>query len=162
MPCADGEIAARDRVVGELLREALVCGIALGHHEEARGVLVDPVHDPRPRLAANAVLIGTLGRIESVADGAADKGSVTLPVEGAVFALPLAGEIDVEQEKARLEKSAAKAAKEVGGLKGKLSNEKFLANAPDEVVEEQRERLVAAEAEQAKLEAALSRLAEMG
>ena len=125
-------------------------------------VVVEADETARARLSANAVLIGTLGRIESVADGAADKGSVTLPVEGAVFALPLAGEIDVEQEKARLEKSAAKAAKEVGGLKGKLSNEKFLANAPDEVVEEQRERLVAAEAEQAKLEAALSRLAEMG
>ena len=55
-----------------------------------------------------------------------------------------------------------KVAKDIGGLKGKLGNEKFLANAKAEVVEEQRERLATAEAEAAKLEAALKRLADLG
>ena len=54
-----------------------------------------------------------------------------------------------------------KVAKDIGGLKGKLGNEKFLANAKPEVVEEQRERLAAAEVEAEKLEAALARLADL-
>ena len=55
-----------------------------------------------------------------------------------------------------------KLSKEIGGLRGKLSNQKFLANAPEDVVLDQRGRLDAAEAEAAKLEAALARLAEIG
>ncbi|MEL7462469.1 MAG: valine--tRNA ligase [Pseudomonadota bacterium] len=125
-------------------------------------VLVEMSEEARARLDANAPLIQRLARIEAIADGAAEKGSVTLTQEGAVMALPLADVIDVAAEKKRLEKAAQKVGKEVGGIKGKLSNEKFLAKAPDEVVEEQRERLAAAEAEAAKLDAALARLAEMG
>ena len=127
----------------------------------SRLVLVEMSDEARARLEANAPLIERLARIEGIADGAAEKGSVTLTQEGAVMALPLADVIDVAAEKTRLEKAAKKAQKEVGGIKGKLSNEKFLAKAPDEVVEEQRERLAAAETEAAKLDAALKRLAEM-
>ena len=47
------------------------------------------------------------------------------------------------------------------GLQGKLANQAFLAKAPADVVEEQRERLAAAEAETAKLQAALERLSAM-
>ena len=69
--------------------------------------------------------------------------------------------IDIAAEKARLDKSLAKLAKEIGGLQGKLANEKFLANAPEKVVAEQRQRLAAATAEREKLDAAMARLAEL-
>ncbi|MEM6391041.1 MAG: hypothetical protein AAF825_14465, partial [Pseudomonadota bacterium] len=59
-------------------------------------------------------------------------------------------------------KALGKLTKEMGGLKGKLGNEKFLANAPEEVVAENRTRLEDLEAEAAKLTAAAARLAEMG
>ena len=111
------------------------------------------------RVDRNAPLIQRLARVESFETGAVVKGAVTLTLDGAVMALPLAGVVDVAAEQARLNKAMQKVAKEVGGLKGKLGNEKFLANAKPEVVEEQRERLVAAEAEVAKLDAALIRLA---
>ncbi len=124
--------------------------------------LVDLDATARGRLDRNAPLIQCLARIETMTDGPAAKGAVTLTLEGAVMALPLAGIIDVAVEKARLEKALAKIGKESGGLKAKLSNEKFLASAPDEVVAEQRDRLAAAEAEAAKLETALSVLAELG
>ncbi|MEM7524446.1 MAG: class I tRNA ligase family protein, partial [Pseudomonadota bacterium] len=123
--------------------------------------LVDLDDVARGRLARNAPLIQRLARIEAMSDGAAGKGAVTLTLDGAVMALPLAGIVDVAAETARLNKALAKAAKEIGGIKGKLSNEKFLAKAPDEVIEEQRGRLAAAEAESAKLTVALSRLAEI-
>ncbi|MEM7544641.1 MAG: valine--tRNA ligase [Pseudomonadota bacterium] len=124
--------------------------------------LVDLDDMARGRLDRNAPLVQRLARIETMGDGAAEKGAVTLTMDGATMALPLAGTIDVAAEKARLEKSLAKIGKEAGGLKGKLGNEKFLANAPAEVVAEQRERLVAAEAEAAKLTTALGVLAEIG
>ncbi|MFN3259081.1 MAG: valine--tRNA ligase [Pikeienuella sp.] len=115
----------------------------------------------RARLDANAALIARLARIEGMADGPA-AGAATIALPGAVLALPLAGVIDVAAERARLSKAAQKAEKEIGGLKAKLSNEKFLAAAPEEVVEEQRERLEAAAAEAAKLSAALARLDAIG
>ncbi|KMK66655.1 valine--tRNA ligase [Puniceibacterium sp. IMCC21224] len=111
----------------------------------------------------NEALIKRLARIESLDSVEAfPKGCVIIPVEGGVFGLPLAGIIDVEAEKSRLEKSLGKLAKEIGGLKGRLNNPKFAASAPDEVVQEARDNLAAREEEAAALSAALARLAELG
>ena len=117
----------------------------------------------KARVERNRNLIARLARVSEFETAeAAPKGAVTLPVEGGAYCLPLEGVIDVAAEKARLEGAAKKLAKEIGGLKGKLSNEKFLERAPEEVVAEQKTRLEAAEDEAAKLDAALARLAEMG
>ena len=78
------------------------------------------------------------------------------------FAIPLAGLIDIAEEKARLHKTMEKLAKEIGGLKGRLNNPAFIASAPDEVVDEARANLEVREDEAAKLKAALTRLAEIG
>jgi valyl-tRNA synthetase len=114
------------------------------------------------RLARNGALIQRLARLSEItlADQA-PKGSVTLAMEDCAINLPLAGVIDVAAEQARLDKALGKLVKEIGGLQGKLANEKFLARAPEEVVAEQRERLVGAEAEREKLGVALVRLAEL-
>ena len=56
--------------------------------------------------------------------------------------VPLEGIIDLEVERARLEKEVAKFEKLVQSMNGKLSNEKFIANAPADVVEKERGRLV--------------------
>ncbi len=53
----EGEIAARERafgLFGELLAERPVRGVGLGHHHQAAGVLVEPVHDAGPLDAADA------------------------------------------------------------------------------------------------------------
>ena len=63
--------------------------------------------------------------------------------------LPLEGLIDIAEEVARLEKAVAKIAKEIEKFQAKLGNERFVANAPPEVVEEQRQRLAEAEAQRA-------------
>jgi len=59
--------------------------------------------------------------------------------------LPLAGLVDVEEEEKRLEKEIAKVQKDVDFFKKKLSNEKFVANAPAEVLEKDRAKLAEAE-----------------
>ncbi|MGR3364104.1 MAG: valine--tRNA ligase, partial [Maritimibacter harenae] len=117
----------------------------------------------RAAFATNEALILKLARIDSVTEMAdLPKGSVTIPVEGGTSALPLADIIDVDEEKARLEKALGKLEKEIGGLKGRLNNPKFAENAPDEVVAEARANLEAREAEAAKLREAQARLAELG
>ncbi len=111
---------------------------------------------------ANETMIKRLARIDSLTQiDEMPKGSVTLAVEGGTFCLPLADLIDVHEEKARLEKAMGKLAKDLGGLRGRLNNPKFVASAPEEVVAENRELLVQKEEEEAKLKAALTRLAEI-
>ena len=110
----------------------------------------------------NEALIKRMARIESFSEGPAPKGSIAIAVEGATFALPLAGLIDIAEEKARLTKTMDKLAKEIGGLKGRLNNPNFAASAPEEVVDEAKANLAAREEEAAKLQAALKRLAELG
>ena len=114
------------------------------------------------RLDRNRVLIARLARVSELSDASeAPKGAVTLPVEGGAFCLPLADVVDVAAEKARLDKAMGKLDKEMGGIAKKLDNPKFTANAPEEVVAENRARLEAGQDERAKLDAALARLAEL-
>ena len=111
----------------------------------------------------NETMIKRLARIDSLTQVAEfPKGTATIAVEGGTFGLPLADIIDVAEEKARLEKSLGKLAKELGGLRGRLNNPKFVASAPEEVVAESRELLAQKEEEETALKAAVERLAELG
>ena len=111
----------------------------------------------------NEALIMRFARIESIAHVEdLPKGTVALAASGGTFGLPLEGVIDVAAEKARLEKTLGKLAKELGGLRGRLNNPKFAESAPAEVLEETRKNLSLREAEEAKLKDAFDRLAEIG
>ncbi|MCA1453990.1 valine--tRNA ligase [Bradyrhizobium sp. BRP22] len=89
---------------------------------------------------------------------AAPEGAVQLLVRGEVAALPLKGVIDLAAERARLEKELAKADADIKRVDAKLSNEKFVANAPEEIVEEEKEKREAALERKAKILEALERL----
>ncbi len=111
----------------------------------------------------NSALIQRLARIEVLDHvDAFPKGCVTIPMEGGTFGLPLAGLIDVADEISRLEKTMQKLGKELGGLRGRLNNPKFVESAPTEVIVEARENLTLREEEEAQLKAAIARLAELG
>ncbi|WP_273282358.1 valine--tRNA ligase [Pseudooceanicola atlanticus] len=113
--------------------------------------------------ARNETLIKRLARVDSLTwVESFPKGCITVAAEGATFGLPLADIIDVSEEKARLEKSLQKLAKEIGGLEGRLKNPKFAESAPEDVVAETRDNLAARKDEEAKLKAALDRMAELG
>jgi len=100
--------------------------------------------------------LARLGEI-SFADRAPD-GSVQLLVRGEVAAIPLKGVIDLAAEKVRLDKELAKANADIQRVDAKLGNEKFVANAPEEVIDEQREKREEAESRKAKILEALERL----
>jgi valyl-tRNA synthetase len=88
----------------------------------------------------------------------APEGAVQLLVRSEVAALPLKGVIDLGAEKTRLDKELVKAEADIKRADAKLSNEKFVANAAEEIVEEEREKREAAEARKAKTLEALERL----
>ncbi len=90
--------------------------------------------------------------------GEMPKGSAQAVLDEATVILPLAEVIDLAAERARLAKERDKAAGEAKKLVQKLENADFVRRAPEEVVEENRERLATAQAEIARLEAALRRI----
>ena len=113
----------------------------------------------RAALARNMALVTKLARIASLEEvESLPKGSITVTVEGGTFGLPLEGVIDIAAERDRLEKTCAKAEKELGGIEGRLRNPKFVASAPDEVVDEARARVLVLEEELARLRAAITQL----
>ena len=116
-----------------------------------------------PQAAAldrNRPLVARLARVERFETAAeAPRGAITLTREGGTFCLPLADVIDVAAERERLQKAIDKLDKEAAGLRAKLANPAFVARAPEDVVDEQRARLEAAEAEIEILRAAAARLA---
>jgi valyl-tRNA synthetase len=113
--------------------------------------------------ARNEPLITRLARIDSLEPtDKAPKGAITVAVDGASFAIPLAGIIDIAEEKSRLSKTMEKLQKEIGGLKGRLDNPNFVKSAPEDVIVEARANLEARADEAAKINAALRRLADLG
>jgi valyl-tRNA synthetase len=72
--------------------------------------------------------------------------------------MALAGLVDIEAEKTRIARDIAKADKEIATLEKKLANEAFVARAPEDVVAEQRGRLVDEQTRKARLEEALASL----
>lgn len=117
----------------------------------------------RERLFRHDAAIKRLARVEaiSLADDA-PKGAAQIVVDEATICLPLGNLIDLSAEKARLEKAIGKMEGEISRIDGKLSNEKFVANANPEVVEAERERLEELKGQIASLKTALSRVSEAG
>jgi valyl-tRNA synthetase len=101
-------------------------------------------------------------RLARVADisfaDAPPQGSVQLLVRGEVAALPLKGVIDLDAERARLQKEMAKVEADIRRVDSKLGNPNFVANAPEDVVEQEHERRAEAEGRRAKIVEALERL----
>jgi valyl-tRNA synthetase len=101
-------------------------------------------------------------RLARVADisfaDAVPQGAVQLVVRGEAAALPLKGVIDLDAERARLAKEMTKADADIARVDGKLNNPNFVSRAPEEVVEEEKEKREEAQARKAKIAEALQRL----
>ncbi|HEY2954304.1 MAG TPA: valine--tRNA ligase [Candidatus Eisenbacteria bacterium] len=98
-----------------------------------------------------------LARIESLTvsrDGTRPKVAASAVVAGAEVFLPLAGLIDVDGERARLAKEAARLLDDLEGVKKKLRNQDFLRKARAEIVERERTRLAQLEETLEKLKRA--------
>lgn len=95
-----------------------------------------------------------LDAFDTAANGAAPAQAAYL----GTISLPLAGLIDVAAEKAKLNKQIAELDKSIAGSRAKLSNEKFLAKAPEKVIADAKALLEKMEARHAELTALLASL----
>nr|WP_323762800.1 valine--tRNA ligase [Maricaulis sp.] len=125
-------------------------------------VAVDVDEVVAPRLWRHDALIKRMARLSAIdLSDAVPPASAQTVLGTTTLALPLEGVIDFGAEKERLTKEVAKLDGEIGRLEKKLGNERFVANAPAEVVAEQREKLTDYAGQKAKMAEALARLEAM-
>ncbi|OPF78055.1 valine--tRNA ligase [Streptomyces antioxidans] len=147
---AEREIENLQQVVTEVRRFRADQGLQPGQRVPARLELSGT------SLAAHEDAMRSLLRLQP--PGEDFTATASLPVAGATVALDLSGAIDVEAERKRLAKDLAAAEKDKAQTAAKLSNEGFLAKAPDHVVEKIRTRQATAEADIARITAQLAAL----
>jgi valyl-tRNA synthetase len=160
-PAADAEIG----LIVETISEGRSVRAELNVPNGANPVLLVLSATPAQTqvLRASAPLIERLLRVAELQFvDAAPAGAIPYVVEGATFALPVAEFIDLTAERARLAKEVAALAGDIDRTARKLDNADFVARAPEEVVEENRDRLAEARDAKAKLEGALKRLEAVG
>lgn len=108
------------------------------------------------RLGLSRTFIDRLARLESITvlkEGEEAPASAAAVVGEMEILIPMAGLIDKEAELARIAKAMGKLEQDVARFKGKLSNEKFVSNAPEAVIEKEKGKLADSESQLAKLKA---------
>ena len=107
-------------------------------------LLADGDANDRPRVAKFAAQIAFLARTETpqwIETDAEEPAAAAAVVGTLRVMIPLAGLIDLDAEKARLTKEIARIEGEIKKCEGKLGNANFVANAPAEVVAQERQRI---------------------
>jgi valyl-tRNA synthetase len=79
-------------------------------------------------------------------------------VRGEIAGLELAGLVDLSAERARLAKEMTTCDADIARVDAKLGNPNFVARAPEDVVEEEKEKREEAQMRKAKIAEALQRL----
>lgn len=93
------------------------------------------------------------------ADGSGAVGAHAVLKNGVEVFIPLEGVIDIARERERLQEEISRLDAQVGGTRGKLSNDGFLKGAPPDIVDREREKLSSFEEQLNKLRGRLSSLA---
>jgi valyl-tRNA synthetase len=122
-------------------------------------VLCGASPETQARLLRHRGALATLARLSSAeVSDSVPAGSAQFVVGEATAALPLGNVIDLAKERARLEKDIQRAETEIAKLDAKLNNADFVARAPEEIIDEQRQRRADAESLASRLREAVRRL----
>ena len=122
-------------------------------------ILIAPSERAARSARAWSESIGRLARVTSIENAEAPpRGALLLVVRGETVALPLAGVVDLNAEKARLDREIAKEKLEIAKVVAKLGNDDFVTRAPEDVIAEHQDRLETFQARLIKLTGARERL----
>ena len=103
-----------------------------------------------------------LGRISSIGIGKPiPRGCASIIVDNNELHLAISEVMDLQDEIKRLEKNLSRNRSELSSFESKLGNEKFINNAPQEVVEEARSRAITLSEESIKIRRSIERLSQM-
>jgi valyl-tRNA synthetase len=154
---ADAEIGWVLRLISEVRSVRAEMNVPAG--AKISCVIVGANKETRRRAAAWENEIMRLARLDVLAfEDNVPKSSAQIVLDEATVALPLEGIIDFAAERARLSKELEKIAKDIAAIDARLNNPGFVAKAPEEVLEETRERRIELESRRAGLIEALKRL----
>jgi valyl-tRNA synthetase len=116
----------------------------------------------RERLGTHDRYLRELARLESITEltaGAPAPAAAISLVGNMKLLVPIAGLIDVAAERARLQKTRQKTVADLERVNAKLGTETFVANAPEAVVQKERDRAANLERDLRKLDEQLTKLA---
>jgi valyl-tRNA synthetase len=102
--------------------------------------------------------LARVSTIETLAASVKPKLASSAVVAGSEIFVPLEGLIDLDAERSRIEKEIARLRQAIDVTERKLANESFVARAPKEVVEKEREKLLSFKTTIEKLQANLVHL----
>ncbi|MEM1283883.1 MAG: valine--tRNA ligase [Pseudomonadota bacterium] len=121
--------------------------------------LVGVTDTVRDRLESQAAVLERVGRFEALVEAVgAPEGTVQIVVGGTTLCLNVGEVIDLGAERVRLAKEIDRLDGEIARIDKKLSNDKFTARAPEEVVQGERDKRAGYEAEKLKVGEALERM----
>ncbi len=106
------------------------------------------------------VILKQMARLSDIEiiDGEPPKGSIQTVVDKTMLILPIADIIDLDQERDRLRKQIGKLELDIKKISQKLEDKRFISNAPEEIIAEQKSRREEAEMIRNKLSQALKQL----
>jgi valyl-tRNA synthetase len=116
--------------------------------------------DARLRKFAGALaFLAKASEVRGLGEGESPAFSAPVAIGAMTLSIPLEGLVDLQQEVARLDKEIKRLAAEVDKANAKLGNANFVANAPAEVVAQEKERIARFGTERERLAARRARLA---
>jgi valyl-tRNA synthetase len=157
-PEATGEMGWLIRLISEIRSVRANMNVPAGAKIDL--LVKDAGTQTQDRLARYDEIIRRMARLKTVnLSQDVPAGSLQTVLDEATLILPVADIIDLDAERARLEKQITKLEDDIRAIEKKLGNKAFVDNAPADIVEEQKSRRAEAEAMREKLSQALRQLA---
>ena len=160
---ADTEIAANTEWLKNFVSSVrqIRSEMTISPKQSIKIIVDDASNSDIKRLELFESFISNMGSVESIIhkEEADDlpKSAIAL-LKGMKIYIPLEGLVDIEEEKARLQKKLSNLNQDLKSVKNRLSNDAFVEKAPKEVVDELKEKFKALSLDQTRIEEQLSLL----
>ena len=160
---ADTEIAANTEWLKNFVSSVrqIRSEMTISPKQSIKIIVDDASNSDTKRLKLFESFISNMGSVESIIhkEGPDDlpKSAIAL-LKGMKIYIPLEGLVDIEEEKARLQKKLSNLNQDLKSVKNRLSNDAFVEKAPKEVVDELKEKFKALSSDQTRIEEQLKLL----